>query len=213
MHAQDAEITVNRLTPADARIAAAVHARAFPAHFLTSLGPAFLAEYYRSVARDASSVALAARESGTLVGLCVGSPDPRGFYRRLLRRRWWTFAPLAALAALRRPSRTARLLRATGHSSAQVDDAAAAGLFSLAVSPAQQGRGIGATLVARFVEESAARGCFAVVLETDNDDNDAVNGFYERLGFRMTSTYATPEGRVMRRYRYDLAHDSTHGEL
>jgi ribosomal protein S18 acetylase RimI-like enzyme len=80
-----------------------------------------------------------------------------------------------------------------------------AGLFSIGVSPAVQGKGIGALLVREFMGAARLRGCKTVFLTTDRDDNEAVNGFYGRLGFAISRQYVTPEGRNMNEYRIDLS--------
>lgn len=211
MHDPAVDIRIDRLLPYEAHLAAVVHGQAFPNHFLSSLGPAFLTEYYRSVSREPDAIALAARTTGGLIGLCVGSPDPRGFYTRLLARRWWRFAPLAAFAAIRNPSRTLRLLRGVRHASQQVERSDVCGLFSLAVAPDAQRRGVGSALVEAFIAQSMHDGCTQVVLETDNDDNERVNLFYERLGFALNDRFTTPEGRHMRRYVMNLRDAETDG--
>jgi len=43
-----------------------------------------------------------------------------------------------------------------------------------------------------------------VDLTTDYMNNDSVNQFYTKLGFRCTRTIATPEGRKMNEYVLDL---------
>ena len=50
----------------------------------------------------------------------------------------------------------------------------------VAVHPECQGRGIGALLVARLMEESRKEGCYKVIL----DCAETVIPFYEKLGFR-----------------------------
>lgn len=195
---------VGQLIPDLAPAAATAHSAAFPRHFLTSLGVPFLTLYYRSVAEDPLTIALVAVAGEQLCGLCVGAVDPRGFYSRLLKRRLGSFALEAARVAVTRPRTIPRLIGALRHPSAQVASPRAAGLFSLAVVPGFQRRGIGAQLVRSFVEKSALEGATHVVLETDETGNDGVNAFYERLGFSVTESYVTDQGRAMRRYTLGL---------
>jgi ribosomal protein S18 acetylase RimI-like enzyme len=67
-----------------------------------------------------------------------------------------------------------------------------------------QGRGIGRALVERWVEEVKRRGYTGCYLTTDANDNDKINNFYRKLGWKIESTYTTPEGRLMNRYILDL---------
>ena len=55
-------------------------------------------------------------------------------------------------------------------------------LYAVAVDPARRQRGIGRALVEHACAELAARGCGKVNLQV-RDGNEAVAGFYERLGF------------------------------
>jgi ribosomal protein S18 acetylase RimI-like enzyme len=57
-------------------------------------------------------------------------------------------------------------------------------LYSVAVAPRQQKRGIGAALVVHAEKALAARGCMKVNLQV-LAGNEAVTGFYEALGFAV----------------------------
>ena len=74
------------------------------------------------------------------------------------------------------------------------------GLFSIGVLPELQGAGAGKLLVNGFLREAGNRGCKRVFLTTDRDENDAVNLFYQKLGFSIERQYETPEGRRMNEY-------------
>jgi hypothetical protein len=58
--------------------------------------------------------------------------------------------------------------------------------------------------VERWVEEVGRRGGTGCYLTTDAKNNNKVNNFYQKLGWKIESTYTTPEGRVMNRYIFDL---------
>jgi ribosomal protein S18 acetylase RimI-like enzyme len=77
--------------------------------------------------------------------------------------------------------------------------------MSIAVRPESAGKGIGKWLVEAFCKELANRGATAVCLTTDRDKNDQVNQFYQRLGFQLSQTFVTPEGRAMNEYFISLA--------
>ena len=73
-------------------------------------------------------------------------------------------------------------------------------LMSIAVSPEVQGKGIGRALALAFLREAARRGVKEVDLTTDATGNEAVNRFYEGLGFVCEKEYTTPERRLMKEY-------------
>lgn len=177
-----------------------IHRAGFAGFFLTSLGRPFLRTYYSSVVRDADSIALVCERQGTITGFVVGSANPRGFYRRMLRRRWPAFACAAVPGVLRRPSAAVRVVRALRHPSRQEEGAHVAGLYSIVVDPHSQGVGMGAQLIDAFCAAAAQRGMTDVRLETDAEDNDFVRHFYERAGFVITAECVTPESRTMVTY-------------
>lgn len=184
-----------------------IHLSAFPNFFLSFLGPRFLREFYVSFLMDTLAMAFVARdERDDVVGVVVGPLDPRGFFRRLLHRRWWSFCQASLAIALSRPSTVPRLVRALAYRGDAPEGPARALLSSVAVSPSAQGRGLGKALVLRWLEEARRRGASGCYLITDADNNAAVNGFYLSLGWKIESTYTTPQGRKMNRYVYDFDH-------
>jgi ribosomal protein S18 acetylase RimI-like enzyme len=77
--------------------------------------------------------------------------------------------------------------------------------MSIAVNPDEQSRGVGKELVKGFLEEAKKRGLHQVDLTTDAIGNEAVNHFYQSLGFELERTYTTPDGRVMNEYLFNLS--------
>jgi ribosomal-protein-alanine N-acetyltransferase len=71
-------------------------------------------------------------------------------------------------------------------------------LLTVAVHPAEQGRGLGGALLARFLEQAAARGARRAFLEVA-EDNAAARALYGRAGFtpvgRRRSYFLAPGGR------------------
>lgn len=182
-----------------------VHLRAFPNFFLSSLGPKFLEEFYRSFVTDPDGIGfVAADRPVTVVGVVVGALNPGGYFWRLLMRRWWAFC-LASLTRLtRQPSIARRLLRALVYRGQSPPGPPRALLSSLAVAPEYQGRGIGRQLVEQWLKEVRRRGAVGCYLTTDAEGNDRVNAFYSQLGWRREATYCSPEGRRMNRYVLDF---------
>ncbi len=181
-----------------------VHLLGFSGFFLTFLGPAFLRELYNATIYDPSGIAFVAEYQGNISGFVSGTTEPGGFYRRLLRKRWWGFAMAALIPLTKRPSIIFRLLRAFSKPGEAKNKMGCGTLMSLAVTPDSKGQGIGEALVYAYLKESSLQGLKCVNLTTDRDNNEQVNFFYQKLGFVCNRTYTTPEGRVMNEYLYSL---------
>ena len=200
-----ADFQISTLAPADVNLVVKLHLRAFPNYFLSILGPGFLREFYFSFLADPVGMAFVARNAqNEVVGAIVGPVDPRGFFGRLLRRRWWAFGLASVSALVRRPSSAARLARALVYRGEAPAGPIRALLSSIAVSPKAQGQGIGRALVQRWLDVARSRGARGCFLTTDAENNDTVNRFYCRLGWKPEATYTTREGRKMNRYVYDF---------
>ncbi|MBW8000403.1 MAG: GNAT family N-acetyltransferase [Planctomycetes bacterium] len=183
-----------------------VHIGAFPEFFLTFLGPKFLSEFYKSFLDDPMGIGFVAQDVETkqVLGAIVGPLVPDGYFKRLIKRRWWAFCIASISAVLKKPTAIKRLFRAVFYRGESPSGSQRALLSSIAVSPETQGMGVGKSLVDNWVEQVKQRqglGCF---LTTDAENNDAINGFYQKLGWQIESTYKTSEGRVMNRYVYDF---------
>jgi ribosomal protein S18 acetylase RimI-like enzyme len=185
-----------------------VHLTSFQGFFLTFLGPAFLRQLYVAIQADPSGIGFVAEDEKGVCGFVVGTAQPSGFYRRLLRRRWWYFALAAILPAFKRPSIIPRLFRAFSMPDQVASQKGRGTLMSIAVSPEVQGKGIGHSLVRAFLDEAACRGLQQVDLTTDRDNNDTTNRFYRNLGFVCERTFITPEGRTMNEYVISLQSNS-----
>jgi colanic acid biosynthesis glycosyl transferase WcaI len=181
-----------------------VHLQAFPSFFLSSLGPHFLREFYASFLADRVGIGFVARSpSGDVMGAVLGPLNPQGYFKRLLRRRWWAFCLASVGAVGRHPTCLKRLLRAVFYRGEAPSGPVRALLSSISVSPSAQGHGVGKALVHRWVVEARRRGANGCYLTTDAEGNDAVNAFYRGLGWRLESAYITPEARRMNRYVFD----------
>ena len=194
------EATVRRAHSGDIDPVVAIHVRSFRGFFLTFLGPSFLKLFYSEVFASAEGILLVAESDSRVVGFVAGVTQQSGFYRRLLKRRKWTFARASLGALLKKPSIAGRLFRALRKHNETTESPAAACLMSIAVTPGTEGRGLGATLVRAFCDDLRERSVSDVCLTTDRDGNDAVNAFYARMGFTLVRTFTTPEGRRMNEY-------------
>lgn len=182
-----------------------IHVKSFPNFFLTFLGPAFLRNLYSAILHDPDGIGYVATQNVEILGFVAGTAQPAGFYRRLLRRRWWHFAWSALPSAVRHPAIIPRLLRAFSMSAQVTQHAGRGTLMSIAVLPACHGSGIGQLLVSAFLDEAVRRGLQQVDLTTDRDNNEPANRFYQRMGFVCERSFVTPEGRAMNEYVMDLS--------
>ena len=191
----------------DVSALAALHVEAFPGFFLSQLGEAFLREFYRAFADDPSGIAVVSRSpSGNPVGAAVGTVEPAGFYRRLLRRRFLPLAIASAGAVVRHPSTVARLVRGATYRGGIGEDPTPPGalLSSICTAPQARGTGIGRALLTQWESAARSAGSVEAHLSTDAVDNEAVNNFYKRAGWTRTRGYRTREGRQMNLYTKDL---------
>lgn len=197
---------VNKLDSKDIREVVDVHMCAFPNFFLTFLGPRFLKVFYNSFTYDPAGIGFVAkdRETGKVLGFIVGPLVPDGYFKRLLKKRWFAFCFASIAAICKRPTIVKRLFKALFYRGQAPSGAKRALLSSIAVDPEAQGQGVGRILVERWIREIKQQGGNGCYLTTDAIDNDSVNNFYKKLGWTIESTYETPEGRKMNRYIYDF---------
>lgn len=203
MHA--VTVTLGPMVPTDVRPLARLHRAAFPGFFLSSLGEPFLVQLYRGFLADDSAVNVVARaDDGAVLGAIVGTTSPAAFYGRLARRRWPGIGLACARVVLSRPKVAWRLLRSVGYRGGEGIGEGAALLSSICVAPQEQGVGLGRRLLETWMGEVARRGVDTALLTTDADNNEAVNRFYQKHGWTVSSTYRTPEGRLMNNYSTTL---------
>lgn len=180
---------------------AELHRLAFPDFFLSKLGSSFLRLFYRGFLTDPTSVTVVERDSdGVPIAVAVGSTEPRGFFRRLLKRHWAGFAIASAGYVVRNPGSFCRLLRALVYRGDTPMKTDAALLSSICVDPNHQGDGWGKKVLESWTEKAANEGAELAYLTTDALNNESVRTFYEKQGWTPDMTYMTPEGRSMMRY-------------
>lgn len=195
------DVDVRPMEKHDVPVVVTTHLSAMPDFFLSSLGTGFLRTYYAALIDDPTAVAVVAAEAdGVVVGFAVGSTNPSGFYRRLLARRWLTFALASVPGLVRNPRAASRIVRAIRYPGSQPQGDDLGGLYSIGVQPGMQGRGIGRKLVGAFLEEARTRGCASVYLHADAEGNDGWNVLLCKMGWRLENSFSTPEGRRMHEY-------------
>ena len=185
-----------------------VHLSSFPGFFLSFLGVRFLSLFYSGICSAPEGIAFVyLNDVGIPCGFVAGTSNPGGFYSRLLKRDWLKFAFASIIPVLKKPSVIGRIARALFLPSDNPVGGDVAGLFSIGVLPELQGTGAGKKLVQSFLDEAKKKGCKKVFLTTDRDNNEAVNNFYEKIGFSIVREFTTPEGRRMNEYWITLSED------
>ncbi len=179
-----------------------LHVCAFPGFFLTTLGMPFLRRLYAGFIKQPQGICLVSKEADIITGFAVGTMEPAGFFRGLLRGQALGFAMASIPGLLRNPVFVTRkclgALFYRGETPGGIQDAAL--LSSLAVSPATQSKGVGQALVHAFAEEVRRRGGKAIYLTTDESENEKANRFYAKCGFELLDTFKRPGNRVMNRW-------------
>src|SRR5262249_31019592 len=136
-----------------------IHLESFPTFFLSFLGARFLRELYGSFLVDPVGVGLVAvNQEDKVIGVAVGAIDPRGYFTRLLKRRWWAFCLGSIGAVAKRPSVTPRLFRALYYRGEPPTGPVRALLSSILVEPRSQNSGVGKLLIHGWVNEVRRRG-------------------------------------------------------
>lgn len=195
-----------RMQPSDIPSVVSIHLSSFEGFFLSFLGRAFLRELYAGILEDPSGIAFVAEDAEKILGFVAGTSNPRGFYKRLLLKRWWRFAIASIRPVLSDLSIIPRLLRAFSRGEEVDIHENYANLMSIAVLPKMQRTGVGELLIEAFLDEAVIRGVDGVNLTTDKNENEKVNRFYQKLGFQLSSQFCTPEGREMNEYAIRFDH-------
>lgn len=172
---------------------------------MSLLGRRFLRIYYESVLDYQRGMLIVVLDSSqNIVGFAAGFIDGRNFYKFLDQRKlsmmiWAGFHVALRPHIWRRVIENMRTVEAGGHNSSATDEVFAE-LASIGVSPALFRSGCGRMLVEEFLYRSALNGASKVYLTTDSDRNEAVNKFYDRLGFVRAKTFEKAGGRKMNLY-------------
>ena len=137
-------IKITNLKQSDIKSVVDVHMKSFPDFFLTFLGPRFLKEFYTSFLVDDEGMGFVAvdEESNRIVGGIVGPVTPDGYFKRLLKRRWFAFCLASMTAVITRPTVIKRLFRAVFYRGESPQGPKRSLLSSIAVDPDFQGNRI-----------------------------------------------------------------------
>lgn len=166
---------------------------------LSDLGLPIVTKYYQAACSDFSVIGICAvNSSNQTVGWAVGSPDPAEINRKL-RSPWTWFLLQMMRLALTRPGVFVQLVSSVLAASAPMERNAIE-LTYIGVAASAQGKGLGRTLLEKFVEESRAKGYHSVVLSVEAENKSAI-ALYEKFGFKISRSFS--EGRYQR-HRMEL---------
>lgn len=181
-----------------------IHMETFAGFFLTFLGRGFLKTLYRGFMEHPHSGIILAVEDDKPIGFCAYSEDLSGFYKYLIKRKLLLFAWYAAGAFFRNPRVLFRLLKAFSYSRESKREELYIELSSIGVLPNVKNKGVGTKLIKMLCNISDTSRFVYIKLETDKDNNEGANHFYQKNGFILVHTYETIKGRRMNEYRYYL---------
>ncbi len=193
----------------DVKAVASIHAEAFPNFLMTLLGDEFLREYYGLVVSFKKRIAFVAQDGEDVIGFVVGYVDPHDFYRELSRHKV-SLALRAVSGIFPRPAQWGRLIQALKsyrgtrgvfqNVQSWVKSATVVELASIAVLPKYKGQGVGKDLVQAFCEKAFQEQAAVIYLTTDAENNEAVNRFYQKIGFNLFQQVEKVPGRKMNVY-------------
>lgn len=182
-----------------------IHLSAFPGFFLTFLGKGFLKYLYRGFIEHNESGIIVAKEDTQLLGFLAYSSNISNFYSYLLKQYFFIFAWYGFLGAIRSPKSVFRIVRALRYPKIKKKNEDFIEISSIAVDPSVQAKGVGSSLInALWSSISQTTTIEGVCLETDAENNDVVNNFYQRNGFVLMETWTSRENRKMNGYQRKL---------
>ena len=179
-----------------------IHIETFKGFFLTFLGKGFLTQMYKGFIQHANSGLIIAKCNSEIVGVLAYSEDLSSFYKYLIKTKLISFAWYSFGATIRKPSTMFRLIRAFLKPSETKRNEKYVELSSIGVSPKMKGQNIGTMMINKLKEQFDMNKFMYINLETDAVDNDCVNAFYRKNGFKLIRCFETPEGRKMNEYRW-----------
>jgi ribosomal protein S18 acetylase RimI-like enzyme len=168
---------------------------------LSDLGLPVAWRYYQIAQTDPKVIGFCAiSASGELLGWAMGSPYPDRITSQL-RSPWTWFVFQMLRVTLTHPIVLWQLISSVFSTSTQADvKDGAIELTYIGVAANQRGKGIGETLLNRFIAASRSHGYRSVVLSVEKENSSAIS-FYEKAGFKVIKTFA--EGRYQR-HRMEL---------
>lgn len=181
-----------------------LHMKAFSGFFLTFLGPGFLFHLYSGFCRHTDSEIIVIKtQQDIIVGFAAYTSNLRDLYIYLLKHSIIPLAYYSFCAAIKKPSSIYRLFRSLYRPKEAVRASKYIELSSICVDPNVESSGLGSLMLKTIQENFDITKFDYIKLDTDAENNDAVNRFYMKNGFILHSQHSTPEGRIMNEYRWN----------
>ena len=194
-------ISIRVATVNDVASIVAIHQKAFPDFFLTSLGTDFLILYYNCMCQSDDAITLCAEKDGQVIGFSTCAYVSHGFNKKLIKNNPVRFGLMGVRLLFTQPKAIVRLIKNFDKESSDseiVDKGEYAELYSIAVSPECQGVGAGKMLLLA-TEEDVKEHNKAISLTTDYYHNEKTIGFYHSLGYKDFYDFITyPDRRMYR---------------
>lgn len=193
-------MNIRKATVNDVDTIIKIHLDAFKGFFLTSLGAQFLKFYYSCFIKSNETVTVVAEENGVIYGFSASTKVCKGFNSRLIKSNLFAFAILSLKMLFTTPKSLLRLVKnLTKKGESVEDDEDYAELYSIGVSKAAQGKGVGKLLLAESERVMKAEGVQRVSLTTDFYNNEQAVGFYHSMGYETLYEFVTYPNRKMYR--------------
>lgn len=179
-----------------------IHQTAIPT-LLAKLGKPFLYAYYQNAKKDPDVIAISAVDNnGRVLGWALGSYHPAKLIADLRGNKIW-FAKNLTQALLKKPTLFFELLLSLREVPENQTSERQMELTYIATSPETRSKGIGSTLLARFLDRVQVFGASSIVLSVETDNPNAIQ-FYKKSGFSIISSFT--EG-IYHRHRMFLLID------
>lgn len=193
-------MNIRKATVNDVDTIVKIHLDAFKGFFLTSLGAQFLKFYYSCFIKSNETVTVVAEENGVIYGFSASTKGCKGFNSRLIKSNLFAFTILSLKMLFTTPKSLLRLVKnLTKKGESVEDDEDYAELYSIGVSKAAQGKGVGKLLLAESERVMKAEGVQRVSLTTDFYNNEQAVGFYHSMGYETLYEFITYPNRKMYR--------------
>ena len=189
---------IRKATKEDVGSIVEIHQAAFKDFFLTSLGTRFLKLYYGTFINSDKGVVYCTVDDNKIVGFSATSYMSKGFNASLIKNNIVKYAAEFILLVFTKPKAIIRLAKNMNKESRDTikDDGQYAELYSIAVSPLCQGKGIGKKLLTT-TEKDVVNHNNLISLTTDYYNNDKTIAFYKALGYKNFYEFITYPNRKM----------------
>ena len=177
-----------------------IHLAAFNGFFLSSLGASFLRTYYKSYFYCPGAILLSAIEDNQIIGFAAAATKSRGFNKRLILNSLSAYMWQVIQLLFTNPKAILHLVKNMSKSSPHDNDRGEYGeLYSIAVAPNQQGKGVGRDLLKQVEKRARQEGSVQFSLTTDYYNNEKTIGFYNSMGYEVYYDFvAYPDRRMFR---------------